>query len=233
MSLAITYHEKEFGIVCSDGRVSERMPSGRYAVRKETARKFEVLRARPGLVLAGTSSISSWLDFAVYDAVRRYAEDFPEATFDQVARIIGPAVYEARAAFRVVRCLSAPSAIPKFFRSTDGSSLNLLGYDRERMRVRNRVFSCTAHYDEWERENGVTIIGDVDADEGWEFAGKFLELVGRDHRPKVIVESMLSIAAEISASHPETIGAPYFFHLVTKGMMPASRDIEEQFRRAV
>jgi hypothetical protein len=272
MSLIVTYHTKDFGIVCSDGRVSLRLPDGRFrAVLNETVRKFIVLRASPALVLAGSSSISKWLDFSVCDAMRRFIENFPEASFDQVAGTIGPTVYEARSAFRIfsgaprpaeplswieaarksigkmgrmldrrwprknipVKALAALSGSPRVFTNDDGNFLNLLGFDPERRRIRNRVFSCTERCDEWERENGVTIEGFCEPDEAFAFAGKFLELVGRERGPKPIVQAMRSIAAEIEASYPETIGAPYFFHLVTKGLLPASRDIEEQFRQAV
>jgi hypothetical protein len=216
MSLALTYHCKDFGIVCSDGKVSEPLPGGHYATRKEIARKFRVLRTRPGLVLAGTSSIAAWLDFAVYDAAARHVEDFSEASFDDVSRIIAPTVLEARAAFHIVRSLTAPSVIPKFFRSTDGNFLNLLGYDRKQGRVRNRTFACMDRCCECEQDSGVTISGFLEPDEAWAQAGKLLELIGSERTPKVIQGTMLSLAAEISALLPETIGPPYSCHIVER-----------------
>ncbi|PYT48484.1 MAG: hypothetical protein DMG44_14425 [Acidobacteria bacterium] len=249
MSLIQSYHSKDFGIVCSDGRVSVRHPDGHYAARpKETARKFKVLRASPGLVLAGSSSVSKFLDFSVYDAVRRYVEKFPEASFDQVAGIIVPTVHAAALSyakevgksagkayrFLVSKFLRARSARPKLFDSTDRVNLNLLGYDRERRRVRNRIFCCTDRSsDEWEHDSGVAIIGDVDSEEGIAAGDKLLELIGRDRTPQAVAKAMLSLAAEISASHPETIGPPYSFHLITKGASGGSSLIEEQFRRSL
>src|SRR6267378_5858258 len=122
MSLAVTFHNGEFGIVCSDSRVSMLLPDGRHAAMPgETARKFIILREAPGLVLVGTSSISRWLDFSVYGALRNYVEYFPEASFDQVAGIVGPTVYEARAEFGVLRANSAGKMYRflagKFFRA--------------------------------------------------------------------------------------------------------------------
>src|SRR6266566_1499691 len=102
MSLIQTYHNRDFGIVCSDGRASVLLPDGhRAAVPEENARKFIILRTNPGLVLAGSSSVSKWLDFSVCEAARRYVEDFPEATFDDVAMIIVPTIYEAQDAFHI------------------------------------------------------------------------------------------------------------------------------------
>jgi len=229
------------------------LPDGRHAAMPgETARKFIILREAPGLVLVGTSSISRWLDFSVYGALRNYVEYFPEASFDQVAGIVGPTVDEARAEFGVLsgarsataassrakerpnsgkmyrflagKFFRAPSASPKVFDSADGNFLNLLGYDRERMRVRNRVFSCTDRCEQSEQQSGVTISGFLDLEEAWVFAGKFLDRLARE-TPKCVIEAMLSLAAEISASHPETIGPPYSFHLVAKG---ESRGIREK-----
>ena len=261
MSLAVTFHNGEFGIVCSDSRVSMLLADGRHAAMPgETARKFIILREAPGLVLVGTSSISRWLDFSVYGALRNYVEYFPEASFDQVAGIVGPTVDEARAEFGVLsgarsataassrakerpnsgkmyrflagKFFGAPSASPKVFTSADGNFLNLLGYDRERMRVRNRVFSCTDRCEQSEQQSGVTISGFLDPEEAWVFAGKFLDRLARE-TPKCVIEAMLSLAAEISASHPETIGPPYCFHLVTKAMSRGGGIIEEEFRRAL
>jgi hypothetical protein len=248
MSLIQTYYTKDFGIVCSDGRVSVTLPDGRHAAvpHKIVRRKFIILRADPGLVLAGSSSISKFLDFSIYEAVRRYVEDFPEASFDQVSGIIGPTVYEARAEFgisdarpsKVRRFLAdkffrGPWASPKFLDSTDGNFLNLLGYDRAQMRVRNRTFSCTDRCQESEQDSGVTISGFVDPERAFEFAGELLELIGRQPTPKVIMEAMLSIAADISALLPETIGPPYTFHIVTKGASRGGDIYEEEFRRAL
>jgi hypothetical protein len=261
LSLIQTWHCQHWGIVCSDGRVSLELPSGkRAAVPRESLRKFIVLRASPGLVLAGSSSIGKWLDFSVCDAVRRYVEDFPAASFDQVARIIGPTVFEARTAFRVftgsprptepvcwsravgrsagkicrlpfARFLRAPSASPKFWTGTDGNFLNLLGFDGRC--VRNRVFSSTDRCTESEVSSGATIGGFADPDEAWSIAGRLLDLVGRERTPKRIVESMLTLAAEMSASYPETIGPPYRFHIITKGASLGGGILEEQFRAAL
>jgi hypothetical protein len=231
MSLIQTYHNKDFGVICSDGRVSQLLPDGRRAAKpKETAIKFVVLRASPGLVLAGSSTVSQWLDLTVYRDVHRYVEKFPEASLDQVAGIIAPTVHTAalsyakevgklrRKIFRLlVVILRAPFASPKIFGTGDRVNLNLLGYDRAKMRVRNRVFSCTAHSPEqWERDDGVTISGDVSTEEGDFFGDKLLELIGNEYTPKSVAEAMLSIAAEISALRPETIGPPYSFVVVTR-----------------
>jgi hypothetical protein len=222
------------------------LPDGRMAtVAGEKVRKFVILRGEPALVLAGTSSLSKWLDFSIYDSIRRYVEDFPESSFDEAARIVGPTCYEARAAFRLFsgarRPMQAASwagkmrrffARSKFFDGTDGNFLNLLGFDRGQMRVRNRTFSCTDRCVEHEQEYGATISGDLDSEEAWIFAGKLLELVGSGH-PQAVVEALLSIAAEIAASHPETIGPPYYFRMVTKGASRGGKIYEEQFRRAL
>jgi hypothetical protein len=98
VSLILTYHNPTFGIVCSDGRVSRRKPDGSHeAVEGESARKFVVLR--PGLVLAGSSSVHKWLDYAIFDCVRRYVESVPDASFDAVAGFVALAVPNAEAAF--------------------------------------------------------------------------------------------------------------------------------------
>ncbi len=238
------------------------LPSGkRAAVHRESVRKFIVLRTSPGLVLAGSSSIAKWLDFSVCDAVRRYVEDFPAASFDQVARIIGPTVSEARTAFRVFSGTPRPtepvswsravgrsagkicrlpfakflraaaSASTKVWAGTDGNFLNLLGFDGRC--VRNRIFSCTDRCTESEISSGATIGGFADPDESWSIAGRLLDLVGRERTPKRIVESMLALAAEMSASYPETIGPPYRFHIVTKGASLGGSILEEQFRAAL
>ena len=73
----------------------------------------------------------------------------------------------------------------------------------------------------------------MDPEEAFALAGKLLELVGSERGPRPIVEAMLLLAAEISASHPETIGPPYFLHIVTRGASCGRDVIEEQFRRAV
>src|SRR5260370_24114316 len=212
MSLALTYHNQRFGIVCSDGRVSMTLADGRrVAVPQETVRKFVVLRADPGLVLAGSSSISRFLDFSIYEAMRRRIEVFPEATFDQVGATIGPTVYEARTEFGIFagvnpraivlrpwlnqarksagriyrfaagKFLRAPSTRPKFRDGIDGNFLNLLGFDRHAGVVRNRVFSCTDRCDQFAQQSGVTISGDMDSEEAWILAGELLELIGSEN----------------------------------------------------
>jgi hypothetical protein len=232
MSLVLTYHDRDAGVVVSDGRVSVRFPDGRQAaVPGETARKFIVLRASPGLALAATSS-SGWLYFRVCDAVRRHIEAFPSASFDEVAGIIVPTVQKAMAhpKFRLFRSYrSAKKMVRKFLRApsasfdgawADGMNLNLIGYDRYKMRVRNRIFSCMESSEQWkqsERDGGVTINGDVLEEEGKLFAKKLEELIGREHTPDSIIAAMRLIADEISAAHPETIGPPYFSNVVTRG----------------
>lgn len=249
MSLVIVRHERECAIVLCDSRVSKRLPNGHCsAVAEETVKKFVVLRARPGLVLAGTSSFGKWLDFAVFEGIRRCVEDFPDASFDQVARMIGPVVFEARAAFGIsgsgASCATAP--LPwarKFLRARraarnsrgmpDGNFLSLVGFDRGQMRVRNRTFACTDSCSEQESSSGITISGFPSSEEAWALAGKFLDLLGRDHSPKATLDAMLAVASEISATYPEAIGPPYFLHIVTKGESRGGAIIEEQFRCAI
>jgi hypothetical protein len=255
LSLIISWHSSRFGIVCSDGLVSLRWTDGHHTVVPgKTAKKFIVLRKSPwGLVLAGSSSISQWLDFSICDVLRRFIEDFPLATFDQIAKTIGPTVCEARAAFGILTGIlpttndlsfarkigrsagklfsRAPSARPRFFYdSADGNFLNLVGFDPERRCVRSRVFACTDRCEESEVQCGATVGGFADRQQGREIAAKLLELVGRESTPKRIVDSMLSLAADVSSLHPTTIGPPYSFHLV-KGVT-LDRSLEEQFRRA-
>jgi hypothetical protein len=238
MSLLQSYHNKDFGVVCSDGRVSVRLRDGRpRALQQETAKKFIVLRRSPDVILCGTSSHSKLLDFSVHAAVRRYVTVNPEASFDQVASVIAPTFHETLDALGIVNGAHRPPGgklgekiyrflvgrFPeKFFDSSDRLNLNLLGYDPGRMRVRNRVFSCTcSSCDEWEHESGVTISGFLDSDEGIVYGDKLLELIGRPRTPQSVEKAMRSIADQISARYPETIGPPYCFHTVTRSTTPS------------
>jgi hypothetical protein len=230
--------------------VSVRHPDGHYvAMPQESAQKFIVLRGNPALVLAGTSSHSKKLDFSVHGRVCRYVENFPEASFDQVASVIVPTMHETLGALGIQNVARRPpmgkcgekiygflvGRFPKkFFDSTDRMNLNLLGYDREQTRVRNRVFSITANgCDESELPSGATISGFLDPQEGILFTDKLLELIGRERTPQSVAKAMLELAAEISESHRETIGGPYFLHIVTNRASHPGGTIEEQLLRAM
>ena len=214
------YHCKRFGVVGCDGRVSRRcntlwsklfdpwdpcvrlldrwIPPRFVASSERSVRKFTVLRPTPGLVLAGTSNISMFLTFSVHHAVRGHVENFPESSFDEIAAIIPTTVQHAMDAFR------APAKCHL--------NLSLLGYDETRVRL--RAFSCrrNSHIAEQECEDGLTITGALkeEAGEAELFGNKFFELIGGEYTPESVQRAMLSLATEISASRPESVGVGWF-----------------------
>jgi hypothetical protein len=100
--------------------------------------------------------------------------------------------------------------------------------------VRNRALVFIDHsWEESEHESGLTTAGFLEPEEKSGLGQKFLSYMGNERTLQAVVEALLSLAAEISASHPETIGPPYSFHIITKGMAHGGDIIEEQFRRAL
>src|SRR6266404_3394450 len=132
MSLILSFHNPDFGVVCCDGRVSQRHPDGSLsAVPGEAAKKFVVLK--PGLVLAGSSSHSGGFDRHVFGMIQRLVSDNPALSFDEVVSIVPHAVTFTKQALS--------SALSLRFDDTQ-LSLMLMGTDKGR--VRNRAFNFNA-----------------------------------------------------------------------------------------
>ncbi len=76
MSLILAFHNKDFGVVCTDGRVSMRLPDGsQVACPGEVGRKSAALK--PDLILAGSSSWSKELDYYIFGRIREFVQDYP------------------------------------------------------------------------------------------------------------------------------------------------------------
>src|SRR5882724_3147994 len=216
MSLIQIFHNREFGIVCSDGRVSKSLRNGfwykllgprmvrprRVAIEGETARKFAVLSSSPGLVLAGGSSFSRLLDWAVFEGVRHQYENLPEASFDGVAAMVESAMNEAWGAF----------SIP----SSELMNLSLLGYDSVQMRVRCRTFGRKGRHREVSESEAAASVGGAVEGKGEIFGNQLVDLMGDVHSAETARKAMLTLAADLSASRPEVIGPPYSFAIVTQ-----------------
>ena len=194
-------HNPDFGVVFSDGCESRPLADGtRERVEGRVARKFVVLRPRPKMILAGTSSLTKWFDFAIYEAVRRFVEMHSQATFDDVRGAISSTVQEAFRGFNL-------PADPRL-------NLNLLGFDSEQQRVRCTLLAFRdCDCEESEHEAGASVSGFVEPEEG--FARELLDRMCGEQTLEAACVAMQRLAVKISASRPEAVGPPYFFDVVT------------------
>ena len=90
MSLILAYHNPDFGIVCTDGRVSRRLFDGRaVAVSGKVGKKFAALRH--DLILAGSSSWGARFDLIILSRMQELVEVNPSLSFAEIASAI-PAI---------------------------------------------------------------------------------------------------------------------------------------------
>ena len=204
MSLILSYHNKNFGAVLCDGRVSQRHQDGSLsAVPGEVAKKFVMLR--PGLLIAGSSSHSGGFDRHVFGMMQEYVRQNPDVSFDEVASIVSHAVASSKTA------LSAAFGLR--FDETQ-ISLMLMGADKGR--VRNKAFNFNGEScEQSEYESGCACSGFIEADE--EVPRRLLDLMDDPRTVEGVTSAMLSLAAEIAATRPNTVGAPYFTEVIQRG----------------
>jgi len=199
MSLILSYHTSEFGLVCSDSRVSRRLPDGSYqAIPGEAAKKFIALR--PGLVLAGSSNISGQMDYVLFDAVRSHVQANPGCNYDSVADHVQKAALDTFGPY-----------------ASADVSLHLIGFDPKQYRIRSQ--SCHLAESRCERgecESGLIISGFVEKHETRPLAQKLFAMIAGDRCLQTVHRSMLALAQEIEQTRTEpVIGPPYHFHAVT------------------
>ena len=162
MSLILAYHNPDFGVVCTDGRVSRRLFDGRaVAVSGKVGKKFAVLRH--DLILAGSSSWSAQFDLLFLGRMQELVEVNPSLSFTEIASAI-PAIVA-----------SAGTSIPIPPKAT--TSVILLGYDTEERRVRNVAFAFNGEEcKRSEHDSGAVAAGFIEPQEG--IGQKILEGMG-------------------------------------------------------
>ena len=204
MSLILAYHNQTFGAVLCDGRVSQRLPDGSYiAVPGEVGKKFAVLK--PSLVLAGSSSHSGGFDRHIFGMMQEYVRQKPDVSFDEVASVVPHTVASTKTA------LSAAFGLR--FDETQ-ISLMLMGDDKDR--VRNRAFNFNGEScEQSEYESGCACSGFIETHE--EVPRRLLDLMDEPRTVEGVTGAMLSLAAEIAATRPNTVGAPYFTEVIQRG----------------
>lgn len=210
MSLILIYHDQRFAIVGSDGRVSrhednvlERLlerwtPKRMITVPNVVHKKFVTLR--PGLVLAGSSSFGTAWDYFAYESARRHVEMYPDAKFDEIARVLETAAHEQAHTLRVPQ--------------GESLHLNLVGRDQGRMRVRAFRFGPTTTHEEPEGDCGVSLGTPIESDEEVLPLANELAKYAQSTNQDGIQKRMLEIMEQISAMTPVTVGPPYFFEIV-------------------
>jgi hypothetical protein len=200
MSLILAYHNPYFGVVCTDGRVSMRLPDGSLvACPGEVGRKSAVLK--PDLILAGSSSWSKELDYYIFGRIREFVQDYPALSFAEIASAIPAFVASAGAIFPIP---------PK-----TTISLILLGYDTDGRRVRNVAFAFNdGACERSEYGSGAVASGFVEPEE--EIGRKILDGMGDERTIDAARSAMAALAQKIAESRPNVVGAPYFFHVVER-----------------
>ena len=198
MSLILSYHNQNFGAVLCDGRVSKLLPDGsRIAVPGEVGKKYAVLK--PGLVLAGSSSHSAVLDLQIFALMQELVRDSPELSYEQIASLVPVALANAE----TLLSISGPRTV----------SLILLGYDPAEQRVRNVAFAFTDGVCERsEYESGCACSGFIETDE--EVPRRLLDRMDDPRTVEGVTSAMLSLAADVAATRPNTVGSPYFTEIV-------------------
>ena len=204
MSLILAYHNPDFGVVCTDGRVSQRQPDGSHtAVPDEVGIKFAVLRHN--LILAGSSSWCGALDLWISGRMREIVEAYPTMSFAEIASALPVVVASARRLFPI-----PPGTV---------INLILMGYDPTKERVRNISFAFTdGACEQCERNSGAVASGFVEPEE--EIGRKILDGMGEERTIEAARASMGALAQKIAESRPNVIGAPYFFHVVSPDEAP-------------
>lgn len=201
MSLILAYHNPDFGVVCTDGRVSQRQPDGSLtAVPGEVAKKFAVLK--PGLVVAGSSSHSGGFDRHVFGKIQELVRQEPDMSFDEVVSIIPHVVAYTKTA------LSAAFGL-----TFDETHLGVVLMGLDRGWVRNRVFTFTGDFCDWsEHESGCSAAGFIEKDE--EVPRRLKDRLDDPRTIEGVTGAMFSLAAEIAYDRPNVIGAPFFMEVV-------------------
>jgi hypothetical protein len=200
MSLILAYHNEEFGVACTDGRVSIRLPDGNHVASPgEVGRKSIVLK--PDLILAGSSSWSAVLDLYIFGRMRELVQDYPARSFAEIASELPAVVASAYALF----------PIPPQTKI----NLILLGYDADERRVRNAAFAFTdGACERSEYDSGAVASGFIESEEG--INRKILDGMG-DERTIVAAQTAMTVVAQnLAESRPNVIGPPYFFHVVER-----------------
>ena len=199
MTLILAYHNPDFVVVCTDGRVSKREPDGTPFACPGVGKKFAVLRQ--DLILAGSSSWGARLDLSIFIRMRELVQAYPALTFGEIAAAIPAIVASAK----------TPFSIP--VKTT--ISLILLGFDPAERRVRNVAFAfddeeCTCS----EHCSGAVAAGFIEPQEG--IGQKILEGMGDERTIESARAAMLTIAERLAEDHPRVIGAPFFFHAIER-----------------
>jgi hypothetical protein len=200
VSLILAYHNSDFGVLCSDGRVSIRQSDGSHvASHNEVGTKFVVLK--PNLILAGSSSWSAALDYYIFEEMRKFVQASPALTFREIANIIPTIVG------------SADGLLP--IPPGTATNLTLLGYDADERRVRNVAFGfMDGAHERSEHVSGAVASGFIDTAE--EIPRRILDGMGDERTIDAARGSMIAIARELAEKHPNVIGAPYFFHVIKR-----------------
>ncbi len=200
MSLILAYHNKDFGVVYTDGRVSQRQPDGScVAVPGEVGRKSVALK--PDLILAGSSSWSWQLDYYIFGRVQELVQAYPALSFTEIASAIPAFVASADVCFPIP---------PK-----TKINLILLGYDAVEGRVRNRAFAFTdSACEQSEYDSGAVASGFIEPEE--KIGRKILDGMGYERTVDAAREAMGVLAQQLAESRPNVIGPPYFFHVVER-----------------
>ncbi len=200
MSLILAFHNPDFGVVCTDGRVSQRHPDGSHtAVPGEVGRKSVALK--PDLIFAGSSSWSKELDYYIFGRVQELVQAYPALSFAEIASAIPTVVASAYARF----------PIPPETKI----NLILLGYDASEERVRNMALAFTdGACERSEYDSGAVASGFVEPEEG--IGRKILDGMGDERTINAAHTAMAALAAQLAESRPNVIGPPYFFHVVER-----------------
>src|SRR5882762_6601252 len=200
VSLILAYHNENFGVVCTDGRVSIRLPDGsQVASPGEVGRKSAALK--PDLILAGSSSWSAELDYYIFGRMRELVQDYPALSFAEIASAIPEVVASAYTLF----------PIPPETKI----NLILLGYDAHTQRVRNAAFAfIDGACEQSEYDSGVVASGFIEPEE--EIGRKILDGMGGERTIVAAQTAMTVVAQNLAESRPNVIGPPYFFHVVER-----------------
>lgn len=197
MSICLTFHTQQFGIIACDSRICSRDERGNFTPASGSALKF--LPLGPRLVIGGSSNVDMRLDNQLFRAAREFAQSSECASFDDLARVVPDLIFGIWEAW--------PTKIP-----TGDLCVAVLGYDAEKRSVRVRAFEYNGHGDiiAREYEPGQPFSGSVRGDAGG-MAERILQHMGASQTPEAARIAMQRVISEQARAYPTFFGEPAHF----------------------